>query len=303
MRKNSNLLAAKRAKNDEFYTQYNDIANELSHYREQLQGKRILCNCDFDASNPLGKWEVYNEKEGFILPEGFTHTECNFIQYFIDKITLDKKNGTKEWAIKSLTATGINPVTGYGLRFEDVDYSNYDVVITNPPFSLFGDFINVMIKNNMKFLIIGNKNAIIRKDVFNMIQNNEMWLGYTQPEDFKDINGEKTNKMQGLTKWFTNLDISKKYQKLILLNDYDLSDYPKYDNIDAINVDRTSKIPDYDGVMGVPITFLDKYCPDQFEIIGITNSWDAGQPFINGKKIYARLLIKKRGEEPSHEDN
>lgn len=303
MRKNSNLRAAKSAKNDEFYTQYNDIANELSHYREQLQGKRILCNCDFDASNPLGKWEVYNEKEGLILPEGFTHTECNFIQYFIDKITLDKKNGTKEWAIKSLTATGINPVTGYGLRFEDVDYSNYDVVITNPPFSLFGDFINVMMKNNMKFLVIGNKNAITRKDIFYMMKNNEIWLGYTQPEDFKDINGEKTGKMQGLTKWFTNIEIKKKHSKLILVDDYNLEDYPKYDNIDAINVDRTSKIPDYDGVMGVPITFLDKYSPDQFEILGITNSYDAGLAYINGNIVYARLLIKKRGEEPSHEDN
>lgn len=308
MRKNSNLLAAKRAKNDEFYTQYNDIANELSHYREQLQGKRILCNCDFDASNPLGKWEVYNEKEGLILPEGFTHTECNFIQYFIDKITLDKKNGTKEWAIKSLTATGINPVTGYGLRFEDVDYSNYDVVITNPPFSLFGDFINVMMKNNMKFIVLGNINAVIRKDFFPLIKDNIVRVGYSfnknmkfkVPEHYKNEDGYAT--VSGLA-WYTNFDTSKKNSKLILNNDYNLEDYPKYDNIDAINVDRTSKIPDYEGVMGVPITFLDKYCPDQFEIIGITQSWDAGQIFINGKKVYTRLIIRKRGENQSHEDN
>lgn len=294
MGRNSNLQAAKKNKNDEFYTQYNDIANEISHYREQLQGKRILCNCDFDATNPLKKWEVYNDKEGLNLPEGFKVSKCNFIQYFIDKITLDIKNGTKEWNIKSLTATGINPETGYGLRFEDVDYSNYDVVITNPPFSLFGDFIDVMMKNKMKFIILGNKNAITRKNIFTLMRTNELWLGFTQPSDFIDISGKKSDKMKGLTRWFTNIDIEKKHTKMVLVSDYNLEDYPKYDNIDAINVDKVALIPDYDGVMGVPITFLDKYCPDQFEILGIANTYDAGLPYIKGKVLYARLLIKRR---------
>ena len=145
-----------------------------------------------------------------------------------------------------------------------------DVVVTNPPFSLFREYVAQLIKYNKKFLIIGNKNAITYKEFFPLLMNNKVWIGYNQPNEFKTANGDITTKVQGLTRWFTNLDIPKRYEKLDLYKEYNPEDYPKYDNYDAINVNKVSDIPeDYDGVMGVPITYLDKHNPDQFVIVGL----------------------------------
>lgn len=187
-----------------------------------------------------------------------------------------------------------------------------DIVVTNPPFSLFREYVAQLIEYDKKFVIIGSANAITYKEIFKLIKDNQIWLGYgfkggnayfatPNPRDFASgVYDDKT----GLVKfrnavWFTNLPHKKRNEILETIYNYDPQKYPKYDNYDAINVDKTLEIPmDYDGVMGVPITFLDKYNPNQFEIIGqmVTTKIDEfnfGYPYINGKKIYARILIKK----------
>lgn len=198
-----------------------------------------------------------------------------------------------------------------------------DIVVTNPPFSLFREYVAQLVEYNKKFVIIGNKNAITYKEIFTFIKENKIWIGYTPMS--KDLLFDTTEECQkevlsgkklgsgykiidGVVKlrsqsiWFTNLDIEKRHEILDTLYSYGKTpeNYPKYDNYDAINVDKTKEIPtDYDGVMGVPISFLDKHNPEQFEIIGqmVTTKIDEfnfGYPYINGKKIYARILIKKR---------
>ena len=176
-----------------------------------------------------------------------------------------------------------------------------DIVVTNPPFSRFitnangYGFIETLVDYGKKFLIIGNKNAITYKAFFSMLRDNKVWLGYTSPNEFNTPNG-MTEKINGLCRWFTNLDIQKRHEDIILFKHYNPEEYPKYDNYDAINVDKVSDIPcDYDGVMGVPITFLDKYNPEQFEIVGneYTLGISKGRGYINGERIYSRVFIKK----------
>lgn len=195
-----------------------------------------------------------------------------------------------------------------------------DIVVTNEPFSLAKDFISTLIEHNKKFLIIINKNAITYKEVFPLIKENKAWLGCTSPSNFNTPNG-MTKKMNGLTRWLTNLDIKKRHEKMTFWKLYTPEEFPRYDNYpDAINVDKVNEIPeDYDGLIGVPITFLDKYNPDQFEIIGsfnanhetnplyyyvpssfvsiITNGketlWNG--PVVNKKPLYKRIVIRKRG--------
>lgn len=191
-----------------------------------------------------------------------------------------------------------------------------DIVCTNPPFSLFREYVEQLVNYDKRFLIIGNKNAMTYKDIFSLIQQDRLWLGYTSPKDFLTPKGELSGKMSGLTRWFTNLDVSKRHEELVLYEEYSADKYPKYDNYDAIEVGKTTQIPkDYMGIMGVPISFLDKYSPDQFEII-----WQAcgntrasaptevlkrlkytahpndrgGCGVIDGKRVYARILIKRK---------
>ena len=190
-----------------------------------------------------------------------------------------------------------------------------DVVVTNPPFSLFREYVEQLIKYDKLFLIIGNNNAITYKEFFPLIKENKVWLGVTlftgkMPyfkvnDDYPLVNNRFIRKEDGLYKqvngvcWFTNLDHKKRHEELLLYKKYNTEEYPKYDNYDAIEVSKVVDIPmDYDGVMGVPITFLDKYCPTQFEIIGldryVEDNPHYGHRFnINGKEIYARILIKK----------
>ena len=184
-----------------------------------------------------------------------------------------------------------------------------DIVVTNPPFSLFREYVAQLIEYNKKFIIIGNKNATSYKEIFSLIKDNQIWLGCSTANEFLkpiEVNGTRkiitTKEVNGLTRWFTNLDIKKRHEVLETIHSYYKTPekYQKYDNYDAINVDKTAEIPlDYDGVMGVPITFLDKHNPAQFEIVGqmVTTKIDEfnfGYPYINGKKIYARILIQKR---------
>lgn len=288
---NNNLHTAKKEKNDEFYTRIEDIDKELKHYN--LKGKSIYCNTD-------------------------DYRKSNFVKYFVDNFN--------RLEIGRITATcfdngdeaymyqydGINAIqrklegNGDFRSAECVELlKQSDVVVTNPPFSLFRDFVTQVIEYGKKFLLVGNKNAITYKEIFPLIKDNKLWLGVTSPEDFVQPKGDKKKNMKGLTRWFTNIEHSMRNLPLDLYKKYNSNDYPKYDNYDAINVNKTSDIPmDYDGVMGVPITFLDKYCPTQFEIVGLTSSsreCTYGQvignattrAMIGGKKIYARILIRK----------
>jgi hypothetical protein len=297
MSSNKELHKAKSGKNDEFYTQMSDIEKELKHYKEHLKGKVVFCNCD----DPR---------------------ESNFVNYFC--LNFNKLG------LKKLISTHYDPEKStYKLEHDGVDFKETpleengdfrspecvellkesDVVITNPPFSLFREFVAQLVEHEKKFLIIGSLNAISYKEIFKLIVENKIWVGYNNgakeyvvPNHYKfsrEENGIKYQSM-GNTYWFTNLDIHKRHEDIILYKKYNSTDYPKYDNYDAINVDKTKDIPvDYDGVMGVPITFMDKYNPEQFEITGqmVTTKVDEfnhGYPYINGKKIYARIVIKKR---------
>lgn len=273
MAKNNNLSKAKREKNDEFYTQMVDIERELQHYLPQLKGKVVYCNCDIK--------------------------ESNFIKYF-----------EKNTDIKELLQSSCD------FRSEDSIelLKKADIVVTNPPFSLFREYIAQLVEHNKKFLVIGNNNAITYKEVFRFIKEDKMWLGYNNNKTMEfqladsytkwnriDDNGKKYGSVPAIT-WFTNLQVTKRKEELILFREYNEIDYPKYDNYDAIEVNKVANIPkDYFKTMGVPITFLDKHNPDQFEIcgtqrwfydesLGITNN----KTLINGKETYDRIFIKRK---------
>ena len=324
---NSNLSQAKKAKNDEFYTQLSDIENELRHYREHFEGKTILCNCDdpfesnffkyfalnFEflklkkliavayADSPIVKTRMCSTGHGYVAEMTFAADVNGDTAFDWDDIMEMFHNGS----IK------ITDLQGKG-DFRDEECLNLldeaDIVVTNPPFSLFREYVATLVEHEKKFLIIGNKNAVTYKEIFPLLKNNEMWIGYGVPKDFVIPNGGLSNKLGGLTRWFTNLDISKRHENIILFKRYreDPSFYPKYDNYDAINVDKVKYIPeDYDGIMGVPITFLDAYNPEQFEMIGATESEGKGfsnglfdenskttQPLVNGERKYKRIFIR-----------
>ena len=288
---NNNLHTAKKEKNNEFYTRYEDIDKELKHYN--LKGKSIYCNTD-------------------------DYRKSNFVKYFVDNFN--------RLGIDRITATCFDNGDGaYMYQYDGINAIQWklegngdfrsaecvellkqsDVVVSNPPFSLFREYVAQLMEYGKKFLIIGNKNAITYKEIFPLIKDNKLWLGITSPEDFIQPKGDKKKNMKGLTRWFTNIEHSMRNLPLDLYKKYNPNDYPKYDNYDAINVDKVSDIPcDYDGVMGVPITFLDKYCPTQFEIVGLmsggkgenlTNGND-GRPkfYVNRKGVYARVLIRRK---------
>jgi len=282
------LYKANKIKDDEFYTLWDDIANEVSLYKEQLKGKRIICPCDWDESY---NEEIIYKEEGFVSPSNLFDAggtikrinvkaskkkiekdlaliRCNFVKFLVAH--------TDVYGIISISASGYNPSTGKGVRFQDVDYSKYDLVITNPPFSQFREFIDTMFKNKMKFLVIGPLTAITYRDIFNHIKDNEMWLGYAkQLSGFRLLDGtlilskNPEGSIPRACKWYTNLDVAYRHDRMILTENYSPEKYPNYYNYNGINVEKTNKIPyDYAGVMGTPITFLTKYNPAQFKIIG-----------------------------------
>ena len=316
MTKNNNLHTAKATKNDEFYTQLEDIENELKYYKDYFKGKVVYCNCD-----------------GFLNEE-----KSNFFVYF--------SLNYEFLGLKGLICTKYNP-NGKGRKYEyygDLNGNNYpdeeeiftsdlegdgdfrseecieilkkcDIVCTNPPFSLFRQYVAQLFEYKKDFLIIGNVNAISYKEVFPLIKENKMWLGvsitsgdrkFVVPDNYPlnaagcgiDENGKKYIRVKGV-RWFTNLDHKKRHEELLLYKKYNEEEYPKYDNYDAIEVGKTKDIPmDYNGIMGVPITFLDKYCPTQFEIVGQmmttkVTEFNFGYPYIDGKKKFARVLIKR----------
>ena len=293
MAENSNLLKAKTAKNDEFYTQLTDIEKELKHYKEHFKGKTIFCNCDDPKRSNFWKYFHSNFKHLGLKKLIATHYRETEPTYKIEYTGEDDNN----CEIGEITPLENN---GDFRSPECIDLlKEADIVVTNPPFSLFREYIAQLIEHDKKFIVVGNKNSITYKEIFPLLKNNQVWIGFNSPVEFKTPEGI-TNKINGLSRWFTNLDITKRHETLDLIEKYTPEKYPKYDNYDAINVDKVLDIPvDYEGVMGVPITFMDKHNPEQFKIIGLDRYTVpkeflvGGRVAINGKPKYARILIQR----------
>lgn len=351
---NKNLNAAKKAKKDEFYTQLPDIERELQHYWQHFRNKVILCNCDDPYESNFFKYFALRFNQLGIRKLICTCYNGSPVQG--DELIIDFGDFTddpKKLAYK-VEITEVKDMNGDGaVDLSDVQYllkndknvlsllktgdfrdpeciellKQADIVVTNPPFSLFREYIAQLIKYEKKFLIIGNQGAIIYKEIFPYVIDNKIWLGYgfkggaahfvSPYEDIATANDHREGmiRVSGVH-WFTNLEIPKRNEQIDLVCRYNPEDYPKYDNYRAINVNKTTDIPcDYEGIMGVPITFLDKYNPNQFEII-----WQAsgntrastpedilekvgysihpedrgGCGVVNGKRQYSRILIRNK---------
>ncbi len=319
---NKSLHAANKAKEDEFYTELSDIENELKHYKEHFKDKVVLCNCDDPRISNFFHYFSYNfEQLGLkkLITTCYKNQERDlFSQNNSERaIWLEYTGDHNGNRVPDPEEIGINYLKGNGdFRSQECIelLKQADIVVTNPPFSLFREYVAQLMKYNKKFVIIGNQNAITYKEIFSYIKANKLWLGstlsfakfkvpdYYEPKPTRfwiDETGQKWRSMGNIC-WFTNLDIAKRHEEIILYKSYNEEEYPQYDNYNAINVNKVAEIPmDYDGVMGVPITFLDKYNPNQFEILGIMASTtidhlNFGYPFVNGKKIYARILIRRK---------
>lgn len=307
---NKNLRDASKAKKDEFYTQLSDIEKELGHYEKHFKNKVVFCNCDDPRISNFFHYFSYSfEKLGLKKlittcyknqqPDLFSQNNSEkaiYLEYTGDKNN-DKIPNPEEIGIKHLKGDGDfrSPECVELLK-------QADIVVTNPPFSLFREYAAQLVEYDKKFIIIGNDNANTYKEIFKLIKENKIWSGYNKVKEFCRPDG--LMQKFGNVGWFTNLEIKKRQEDLILYKTYkgNEKDYPKYDNYDAINIDKTKDIPaDYKGAMGVPITFLDKYNPEQFEIIGHIGSvgYDgvysfANAIYINGRKLFKRILIKNK---------
>lgn len=295
--KSSALYKAKTNKADEFYTQYQDIENEVSRYKDYFYGKTVYCNCDKFASN------------------FYVFFQDHFAEYGLKKLIVTAYNANSRGDIIIMENGHVKGdyLQGNG-SYDSPECLKYldecDIVCTNPPFSIFNEYIGTLLKHNKLFLIIGNQNAITNSEVFEHMKNNELWLGY----GFKGEAGYFINRHyedyakagkheEGLIRvsgvvWYTNLPNTKRCDKLELTKEYDPAVYQKYDDFDAINVDMYKDIPyNYDGLIGVPITFMKHYNPEQFEIVGLDKDFKTGRKGrfkLNGETKYARIVIKKR---------
>ena len=263
MSKNNNLHAAKTAKNDEFYTRFDDINFEINlvehGYRPFFKDKVIYCNCDDPEESNF--WKFFKARFNGLKLKKLISTHYDQegkssykLEYDGERVVKTELEGNGDFRSPECVEL----------------LKESDIVVTNPPFSLFRDFIGLLMEYNKKFAIIGNMNAITYKEVFPLIKENKIWLGYSQPKIF--IQPDGSEKKFGNILWYTNLDIPKRHEPMLLgwkfEKGLEMGIYQKYDNYDAYNVDKVCQIPrDYDGVLGVPITFLDKYCPEQFEIL------------------------------------
>lgn len=357
---NSQLSAAKKAKNDEFYTRMTDIEHELFHYRKHFKGKVVLCNCDdpFESNffkyfalnfNPLGlKKLIATCYSGSPIAGGEYQPSL-----FDDDV--DENTGRHRRAYKAVVNVFRDTTGDGGLDMDDIrnlldsgeneltelhgdgtygagDFRSReclelldeaDIVVTNPPFSLFREYVATLMEHDKRFVIVGNQNAITYKEAFPLLRDDRLWLGYNKVKEFVVPSADHPERGNIVTDgkggliakfgnicWYTNLDIKKRHEDLLLYRRYkeDPSKYPHYDNYDAIEVSKVKDIPeDYWGVMGVPITFMDKYNPGQFDIIGCSESEGRGfsnglrdptsktaQPTIDGRKVYKRLFIRRR---------
>jgi hypothetical protein len=325
---NTGLHEAKRKKKDEFYTQLSDIEKALKHYKTHLKNKVVLCNCDDPRVSNFFHYFSYNfEKIGLkkLITTCYKNQNMDlFSQNNSEKaIYLEysgDKNGNK---IPDPKEIGIKHLQGDGdFRSKECIelLKQADIVVTNPPFSLFSQYVKQLMEFDKSFLIIGHQNAITYKEIFPLIKENKIWLGngfarncahFINPS-YED-HASDADHIEGMIRvsgvqWFTNLDVNKRHEELILFKTYSPDEYPHYDNYDAIEVSRVVNIPsDYAGAMGVPITFMNKYNPEQFEIIGATESegkgfsnglWDeeskVSQPVVNKKRVYKRIFIKNK---------
>ena len=328
MARNKSLHAANRAKQDEFYTQLSDIEKELKHYRKHFRGKTVYCNCDDPTiSNFFRYFKLNFAKLGLKR----LITTC----YKNQQTDIFSRHDMEDAAGLEYVGNGTEPTVFY--LEADGDFRNQeciellkqaDIVVTNPPFSLFREYIAQLVEYDKKFLVIGNKNAITYKEIFPLIKGDKLWVGHTPMSQdllfdvpkyvqellktkkkgsaYKIVDGIVKGRSQSI--WFTNLDHRKRHEDLILYKKYSPDEYPKYDNYDAINVGKTADIPvDYAGEMGVPITFLDKHNPDQFEIVSANDIREnANVPVkphglikdkdgaIDGKPTYVRIVIRNR---------
>ncbi len=336
---NRNLNAALRANKDEFYTQMDDISNELKHYRDHFRGKVVFCNCDDPYESNFFKYFALNFNSlglkkliatcydgspvmgnELLLQFDNPETEPRKIAYKVEITEVNDYNGDGAVNLSDVAyllqndKNVLSRLQGNG-DFRSAEcvelLKQADIVCTNPPFSLFREYVAQLMKHEKKFLIIGNQNALKYKEIFPLMIRNKMWLGfgfkggashfYSIYEDVASAGDHRKGmiRVSGVN-WFTNLDISKRHDQLDLWKTYTPEEYPTYDNYPAINVNKTADIPcDYDGLMGVPITFMDKYCPDQFEIVGVLNhgcdsEYDLAKPTLNGKDLYSRILIRKK---------
>lgn len=315
---NRSLKAAVRAKEDEFYTQLTDIEKEMRYYKKHFNGKTVLCNCDDPFESNFFKYFVLNfNRLGLkklvatcystspianqqlslfdVLGEGEESSNKPYKAIVTQVYDKTGDGGVDMLDVAELFKSGVNELVELN---GDGDFRSQeclelmdeaDIVVTNPPFSLFREYVSTLLDHNKNFIIIGSQNALTYKDFFPLLMQNKIWLGYGNgdmsfrvPEYFEpretrfwiDEDGQKWRSLGNIA-WFTNLDIRKRHEEMILVRKYNDEDYPHYDNYDAIEVAKTADIPcDFDGVMGVPITFMYKYNPDQFEIVGLVNGKD-----------------------------
>ena len=334
------LAQAKDAKKDEFYTKLDDIAKELKNYRPYFKDKVVFCNCDDPYESNFFKYFALNFNA--LGLKKLIATCYNGSPIAGDELPLIfeiEESEPKKIAYK-VEITEVHDYNNDGaINLADVQYliqneknvlsilkgngsfdspgsiellKEADIVVTNPPFSLFKEFLSLLVKYDKQFIIIGNTNALHYKEMFFLFQQDKIRTGYTNfnvgmffqvPDTYEKFhhieNGRKVARVS-TSCWFTNLPVSKHNEDLILYKHYTPEEYPTYDNYDAINVNTYTDIPcDYDGVMGVPVTFLDKFNPEQFEIVGAmtttkVDEYNYGYPYVNGVKIYARILIKRK---------
>ena len=352
-----NLDYSKNQKNDEFYTQLSDIEKELRHYKNHFKGKVVVCNCDDPYESNFFKYFVLNFNRlalKKLIVTCYAGSPISGTQLALSDVL--GTHGILNVPYKAVVTTVYDKTGDGGIDMEDItelfksgeneltqlegdgDFRSdecielldeADIVVTNPPFSLFREYVSLLFEHDKKFVIMGNKNALTYKEFFPYIQSNKVWPGATSinggrwmiippkveaKSEKTKINdkGETILNVAGVC-WFTNLDIKKRHEELILIKHYSADDYPKYDNYDAININKVTDIPyDYPGVMGVPITFMDKYSPDQFEIINALNRYvllgeeELNEDIrrrhshacnINGKATYFRLLIRNKHPE------
>lgn len=317
---NANLNKAKDVKSDEFYTQFADVVKELVYYKAHFKDKIVLCNCDNPTWSAFWKYFHLNFAELGLKKLISTHYDKEKATYKMEYTGGDDND------IEAGVITSLEGNEDFRNK-ECLDLlDECDIVVTNPPFSLFREFVTLLMEHEKQFLILGNMNALTYKEIFPYFRDNKMQYGasihsgdrkFIVPDDYElmasgcgiDSTGHRFIRVKGV-RWFTNLDYSTGIEKLVLDKHYNAAGYPVYDNYDAINVDKVCDIPcDYDGIMGVPITFMDKYNPAQFKILGISASWDESEvmrqiktsechrhcPIISGKERYRRIFVKRLG--------
>ena len=297
MKANSNLHKAKTVKNDEFYTQLTDIEKEMYHYRDHFKDKVIFCNCDDPLESKFYFFFAQNFEFLGLKKLISTHFEKDIPSYKLELLH-DVNNDGKIDVLDTIKT----PLKQNG-DFRSPEciaiLEEADIVITNPPFSLFREYVKQLMDYEKKFLIVGSMNAITYKEIFPLLKDNLLWLGNGSPKTFKQPDGSL--KAFGNILWYTNLDYLKRHEDLLLFREYDPDEYPTYDNYDAINVDKVKDIPmDYPGAIGVPITFLTKHNPNQFELIGIDRplvektTGKSSRFKIDSKEKFARIVIRNK---------